>query len=257
MSNDMLKETDEFLSKMPPNASVPYLRALLGHAKEYEKNLIRLAKDAYYSEWNPELFTEALTQLSDAGELHCLWCRETLDGLCKMIRGGDPLSPIPSQLDISQGIEIRYNPEESCLQVTMPVLLPLKGKWSEYLPGKIRFAMEQFSAQYKKEHGAPLRISPTFVLFVHHYDKKKRKAGTYRDYDNQEYSNVLNALRSTLIFNDSAATCITMQMAAEGEKSFTEVLITPVSRMGNLLAKTDFCMYYMDEKKRDESGLSL
>ena len=243
MSNSSLKETDEFLSKMPPNVSVPYLRALLGHAKEYEKNLIRLAKDAYYSEWNPELFTEALTQLSDAGELHCLWCRETLDGLCKMIRDGDPLSPIPSQLDISQDIEIQYDSEESCLRVIMPVLLPLKGKWSEYLPGKIRFAMEQFSAQYKKEHGAPLRISPTFVLFVHHYDEKKRKAGTYRDYDNQEYSNVLNALRSTLIFNDSAATCITMQMASKGEKSFTEVFVTPVNRMGELLEKLDFSIY--------------
>ena len=257
MSNDMLKETDEFLSKMPPNASVPYLRALLGHAKVYEKNLIRLAKDAYYSEWNPELFTEALTQLSDAGELHCLWCRETLDGLCKMIRNGDSLSPIPSQLDISQDIEIRYNPEESCLRVTMPVLLPLKGKWSEYLPGKIRFAMEQFSAQYKKEHGTPLKISPAFVLFVHHYDEQKREDGTYRDYDNQEYSNVLNALHSTLIFNDSAATCITMQMAAKGEKSFTEVFVTPVNRMGELLSNIDFCMYCEEENKGNETSLLL
>ena len=257
MSNSPLEETGELLSKLPPRISIPYLRALVGHTDQYEKKLISLVKEVYLYESNPEVLEEKLTQLSDAGELYCLRRRETLDGFCKIIRGGDPLSPVPSQMDISQDIEIQYDAEESCLRVTMPELLPLKGKWSEYLPGKIRFAMERFSSQYNKEHGAPLKISPAFVLFVHHYDEHRRRAGTYRDYDNQEYSNVLNALHSTQIFNDSPATCITMQMAAKGEKSFTEVFAIPVSRMGNLLAKTDFCMYYMDEKKRDESGLSL
>lgn len=257
MSKSPLEETSELLSKLPPRISIPYLRALVGHTDQFEKKLIPLVKEIYFYESNPEILEEKLTQLSNAGELYCLRRRETLFGLCQMIRGGDPLSPIPSQLDISQDIEIRYNPEESCLRVTMPVLLPLKGKWSEYLPGKIRFAMEQFSAQYKKEHGAPLKISPAFVLFVHHYDEQKREDGTYRDYDNQEYSNVLNALHSTLIFNDSAATCITMQMAAKGEKSFTEVFVTPVNRMGDLLSNIDFCMYCEEENKGNEISLLL
>lgn len=257
MSKSPLEETSELLSKLPPRISIPYLRALVGHTDQFEKKLIPLVKEIYFYESNPEILEEKLTQLSNAGELYCLRRRETLFGLCQMIWGGDPLSPIPSQLDISQDIEIRYNPEESCLRVTMPVLLPLKGKWSEYLPGKIRFAMEQFSAQYKKEHGAPLKISPAFVLFVHHYDEQKREDGTYRDYDNQEYSNVLNALHSTLIFNDSAATCITMQMAAKGEKSFTEVFVTPVNRMGDLLSNIDFCMYCEEENKGNETSLLL
>ena len=68
---------------------------------------------------------------------------------------------------------------------------------------------------------------------------------------------MLNALHSTLIFNDSAATCITMQMAAKGEKSFTEVFVTPVNRMGDLLSNIDFCMYCEDGNKGNEISLLL
>ncbi len=249
--SDPLEELCEEIQAWPQRRVSPYLHTLLQDTKSYQKNLLRLVREAYFWSDSPDSLRESLTALSDAGELYCLRRRRTLDNMCKAIQKNDLIHPIPfpSQMDISQDIQISYDEETKRLRVEMPMLLPLKGRWNEYLPGKIRYTLGVFSENYRQEHGQRLRFSYAFVLFVHHYEKPRPGQWYYRDYDNQEYSVVLNALQSTLIFNDGPTTSVTMQMAVPDGKSFTEVIITPVDRMMNLLRDMDFSMYESDMRQ--------
>ena len=244
---DPLEELCAKIQTWPQRRVSPYLQTLLQHTKIYQKTLLHLVREVYFWADNPDGLRKSLTALSDAGELYCACRRRTLDDMCEAIQKNDLIHPIsfPSRMDISQDIQINYDEEKKCLRVEMPGLLPLKGKWNEYLPGKVRYAIEVFSENYQQKHGRRLWLSPAFVLFNHHYGYSDSGYWHYRDYDNQEYSVVLNALQSTLIFNDSAATCVTMQMAVPDDKSFTEVIITPVDRMIELLRDMDFSMYYL------------
>lgn len=249
-----MKDAQDKLERRPASRTTPYLRALLGHTAVYEKSLIRLVDEAYQRTEDPHRLLETVTELSDAGELYCLRRRSTLDAMCSAIQKGDLIHPVPfpSQVDISQDLQIRYDQEAELLQIEMPGLLPLKGKWSTYLPNKIRYALGNFCEAYRREHGEPLRLAPAFVLFIHHYSQPDVAGGSYRDYDNMEFSSVLNALHSTQLFNDSAATCVTMQMAVPGSRSCTVVYITKVGRMLPLLEKLDFSLYCQGPGKRSE-----
>lgn len=240
-----LEDTIEMIRSLPPGRLSKHLDALLHQTMTYEKKLVRLAREIYQFSENPQELERLLTELSDAGELYCLQRRSMIDAMCKTtsIHNGYASPVLPQRADISQDVSVSYDAASNTLRLTMPGLLPLKGKWSSYLPDKIRCALERFDREYRLQTGKKLKISPAFVLFIHHYGTEDREKGFYRDYDNQEYSSVLNALHSTGIFNDSAATHINMQMAVAGSNSFTEVAITDISRMMDLLEKRDLSLY--------------
>lgn len=114
-----------------------------------------------------------------------------------------------------------------------------------FLPGKIQCAIEKFIRKYQETHdGKILRFSPAFVVFTHHYNRKKRNASiSMTDYDNTEFSAVLNALHYTRIFNDDPTSIILMQSAVFGRRDYTEVNIVPVLRKNELLQSIDFSLY--------------
>ena len=114
-----------------------------------------------------------------------------------------------------------------------------------FLPGKIQCAMEKFIRKYQETHdGKILRFSPAFVVFTHHYNRKKRNASiSMTDYDNTEFSAVLNALHYTRIFNDDPTSIIIMQSGVFGRRDYTEVNIVPVSRRSELFQSIDFSLY--------------
>lgn len=241
-----LEETCEALKKLPPRRLSKHLEAFLERTIAYKNNVARLCKEVYHNAENPEAITETLTKLANAGEYDCFLRRLTLDAMYQAAHCNNNCQTfhLPTQTDLSSDIQVSYQKETNTLHLVMPQLLPLKTKWNAYLPGKIRYALAAFDRAYQAQNATRLRISPAYLLFVHHYNNDSCTKGIYRDYDNMEYSCVLNALHSTHIFNDSASTHICTQMAVRDSKSFTEVYVTEVSGMAEVMQNVDLSLYY-------------
>ena len=258
MANDktILSETLCNLQKLSPHRLSPHLEALLQHSIVYEEKLTKLCWEIYRCTDNLEELEQRLTELSDAGELYCMRRRTILDSMYGTTAANYARTGVtfPQKADISQDIQISHDALTNTLRLVMPELLPFKGKWSVYLPDKIRCALEKFEQEYQHRGGGKLKISPAFVLFIHHYGEEARARSLYRDYDNQEYSCVLNALHSTQIFNDSAATFINTQMAVPDDRSFTEIVITEVKRMLEVVNALDLSLYTDSQYKRQNGS---
>lgn len=236
------------IKKLPKTRISKHLEAFLDGTIAYSGKVAQLCRKLYVNVDNPENLMELLAELSNEGERYCYSRRICIDSMLETVCFPRKIRYPAGLLEanVSSFVSISYNEGANTLHITMPHLLPLKTKWNSYLPDKIRYALQQFDSNIGQ---GKIRISPAFVLFIHHYNAHSRKCGYYRDYDNMEYSSVLNALHSTLIFNDNAATCITTQMAVPDSTSFTEVVVAPVEKMMDVLHSMDLSLYKTEDEK--------
>ena len=259
------------IKSLPVSLATPYIQELAKHTMLYDRKLAKLLKqmnDAYQNfRADSDSAVNTATEIYNAIELNCLTSRAIMQDLWRsmQMRGSWQGCLIPDP-DISDGISISFDEKSQHLHIEMPPILPVDGTMAAFLPGKIRCAMEKFSREYQETHnGKILRLSPAFVAITHHYNRKKKNASiSMTDYDNTEFSAVLNALHFTRIFNDDPASIVLMQSAAFGRRDYTEVNIVPVSRKNELLQSIDFSLYRRkttvektQEKHRQETSKNV
>lgn len=238
------------IKSLPVSLATPYIQELAKQAMLYDRKLAKLLKkmnSAYLNfSVDSDCAVDTASEIYNAVELNCLTSRMILQELWRSLRMRSSWrGHVIREPDISEGISISYDEKKRHLHIEMPPLLPIDGTMAAFLPGKIRCAMEKFSREYQESHnGMILRVSPAFVVFTHHYDRKEKNTSiSMTDYDNTEFSAVLNALHSTRIFNDDPTSIILMQTAAFSRRDYTEVNIVPVSRRNELLQNIDFSLY--------------
>ena len=260
-------ETLTEIKSLPPSLATPYIQELAKQTMLYDCKLAKLLKQMNDAYWNfradSDSAVNTATEIYNAIELNCLTSRAVLQELWRsmQMRGIRQGCLIPAP-DISAGISISFDEKKQHLHIEMPSILPVDGTMAAFLPGKIQCAMEKFIRKYQETHdGKILRFSPAFVVFTHHYNRKKRNVSiSMTDYDNTEFSAVLNALHYTRIFNDDPTSIILMQSAVFGRRDYTEVNIVPVLRKKELLQSMDFSLYRRkttiektQEKQRQEA----
>lgn len=171
--------------------------------------------------------------------------RAILDSFRDHLQIGEirPAIPPPVTASFGEPITIEYIEEKEMFRIVMPPLVPFRmEKGVKFLYGKVVHFMSEFTDKWVKQHGKYPRVNPAAVVFIHHYDKERRSF-KLADYDNLEHRCVLNALQITGLFADSSAHMVSLEMACAGDKAYTEVLIAPVSRLGEIVAGLNFDMY--------------
>ena len=238
------------IKSLPPSLATPYIQELAKQTILYDRKLTKLLKamNSAYQNFQADSGSAISTaiEIYNAVEMNCLTSRAILLELWRSLQlRGRWQGLLIQDPDLSDEINISFDSEKQHLHIEMPPMLPSDGTMASFLPGKIRCAMEKFSRQYQEAHaGKILRISPAFVVITHHYDRKKKNAFiSMTDYDNTEFSAILNALHFTRIFNDDPTSIVVMQSAAFSRHDYTEINIVPVSRRSELFQSIDFSLY--------------
>ena len=120
----------------------------------------------------------------------------------------------------SMGISIQK--KDGILEVTLPMILPTKAKSkAEYLFEPLFFAMENFS---KSEEVFINEKAMMCIEFV--YDKSNKKI-CRGDNDNKEVKQVIDAISSFVVPDDSDNYLSLCQISTEGEYNHTKVYVMP------------------------------
>lgn len=125
----------------------------------------------------------------------------------------------------SMGISIQK--KDGILEVTLPMILPTKAKSkAEYLFEPFFFAMENFS---KSEEVFINEKAMMCIEFVYDKSNKKNCRG---DNDNKEVKQVIDAISSFVVPDDSDNYLSLCQISTEGEYNHTKVYVMPERRFG-------------------------
>ena len=252
-----MKEYIDQLRDLTENASTPISEELLWELERTEQFERRLDIFSQVLPESPDR-EQVIGQMAQATERFIYDLRRSYRNLIDMVsqeESGPDWKSHANQLGISDAIQIRYDGDQELLQVKTPSLLPINTRYSYTLPEAVAQAVCRFQDQYTQAHGRMLRMGPVIVVLVHHISTQHKRR--YRDYDNIEFSAVLNALQTSLIFNDSPRACTIFHMAVEDAQFSTEFLITPIRRWEDLFRQLDFSLYeppVSDPEKGAESS---
>lgn len=120
----------------------------------------------------------------------------------------------------SMGITIQK--KDGILEVTLPMILPTKAKAkAEYLFEPLFFAMENFS---KHEEVFINEKAMMCIEFVYDKNNKNIRRG---DHDNKEVKQVIDAISSFVVPDDSDNYLSLCQISREGEYNHTKVYVMP------------------------------
>ena len=125
----------------------------------------------------------------------------------------------------SMGITIQK--KDGILEVTLPMILPTKAKAkAEYLFEPLFFAMENFA---KCEEVFINEKAMLCIEFVYDKNNKNIRRG---DHDNKEVKQVIDAISSFVVLDDSDNYLSLCQISSEGEYNHTKVYVMPERRFG-------------------------
>ena len=120
----------------------------------------------------------------------------------------------------SMGISIQK--KDGILEVTLPMILPTKAKAkAEYLFEPLFFAMENFS---KSEEVFINEKAMMCIEFVYDKNNKNTRRG---DHDNKEVKQVIDAISSFVVPDDSDNYLSLCQISREGDYNHTKVYVMP------------------------------
>lgn len=120
----------------------------------------------------------------------------------------------------SMGITIQK--KDDILQVTLPMILPTKAKAkAEYLFEPLFFAMENFS---KSEQVFINEKVMMCIEFIYDKNNKNIRRG---DHDNKEVKQVIDAISSFVVPDDSDDYLSLCQISSDGEYNHTKVYVMP------------------------------
>jgi len=119
----------------------------------------------------------------------------------------------------AHGIEVKYT--DGIFTVTLPSLLPKtrKAMNSEFIYDPLYFALEIYCSDIKIE-----KFRECIVCFTHIYSGKKPKIHI-RDYDNIEKKQVLDAIATFVMTDDSGSFCDVYNTTEYAEKDGTSVSV--------------------------------
>ena len=130
----------------------------------------------------------------------------------------------------SMGIAIQK--KDGILEVTLPMILPTKAKAkAEYLFEPLFFAMENFS---KSEDVFINEKVMMCIEFVYDKNNKNIRRG---DHDNKEVKQVIDAISSFVVPDDSDNYLSLCQISSEGEYNHTKVYVMPEKDFGDFFLK--------------------
>ncbi len=125
----------------------------------------------------------------------------------------------------SMGITVQK--KDDILEVTLPMILPTKAKAkAEYLFEPLFFAMESFS---KKESVFIKEKAMMCIEFIYDKNNKNIRRG---DHDNKEVKQVIDAISSFVVPDDSDNYLSLCQISSEGEHNHTKVYVMPERNFG-------------------------
>ncbi|MBM6924112.1 hypothetical protein H9X81_10495 [Hydrogenoanaerobacterium saccharovorans] len=247
-----MKKYQKLLKDLAENAKSPMSEELLWELERtdlYERRLNAFCQTLPMAS-DPE---DVIAQMAQATEKYIHDLRTSYRSLIDMVsqeESGPDWFSHAKELSISDDIHISYDEESEVLRVEMPTLLPIKTKYSYTLPESVSQAVRFFQDRYAGEHGRMLRMGPVIIVLVHHFTLKQVQR-RYRDYDNIEVSATLNALQSSLLFNDSPRSCVFMQMGVEDTQFRTEFIIGPMRRRNEIFRQLDFSLYEQPEPRKE------
>lgn len=132
----------------------------------------------------------------------------------------------------SMGITIQK--KDDILEVTLPIILPTKAKAkAEYLFEPLFFAMENFA---KSEEVFINEKAMMCIEFVYDKNNKNIRRG---DHDNKEVKQVIDAISSFVVPDDSDNYLSLCQISSEGEYNHTKVYVMPERCFGTFFS--DLC----------------
>lgn len=120
----------------------------------------------------------------------------------------------------SMGVTIQK--KDDILEVTLPMILPTKAKAkAEYLFELLFFAMENFS---KSEEVFINEKAIMCIEFIYDKNNKNIRRG---DHDNKEVKQVIDAISSFVVPDDSDNYLSLCQISSEGDYNHTKVYVMP------------------------------
>ena len=132
----------------------------------------------------------------------------------------------------SMGITIQK--KDDVLEVTLPMILPTKAKSkAEYLFEPLFFAMESFS---KTESLFMKEKAMMCIEFIYDKNNKNTPRG---DHDNKEVKQVIDAISSFVVPDDSDNYLGLCQISSEGDYNHTKVYVMPERCFGAFFS--DLC----------------
>ena len=135
----------------------------------------------------------------------------------------------------SMGITVQK--KDGILEVTLPMILPTKAKAkAEYLFEPLFFAMENFS---KCEEVFINEKAMMCIEFVYDKNNKNIRRG---DHDNKEVKQVIDAISSFIVPDDSDNYLSLCQISREGDYNHTKVYVMP---------ERHFSDFFLDHNKTD------
>ncbi len=141
-----------------------------------------------------------------------------------------PRNEIMKRCADSMGITVQKT--DGILEVTLPVILPSKAKTkTNYLYEPLFFAMENFS---KKQ---PLFIKEKVMMCIEFIYEKNNKKIPRGDHDNKEVKQVIDAISSFVVPDDSDDYLSLCQISSNGEYNHTKIYIMPEKDFGNFFLK--------------------
>ncbi len=122
------------------------------------------------------------------------------------------------------GIEINY--EDGIFEIVLPRLLPKKKAWSssEFLIDPLYFTL----SDYMNANRIPI-FEHCVVCFTHVYDERLHKSRV-RDYDNLEAKQVLDAVATFVLTDDTGRLCDMYHTTSFGATSCTRITIMEKER---------------------------
>ena len=124
----------------------------------------------------------------------------------------------------AHGIEINYG--DGIFEIVLPRLLPKKRAWSssEFLIDPLYFTLNNFM----NENRIPI-FEHCVVCFTHVYDERLHKSRV-RDYDNLEVKQVLDAVATFVLTDDTGRLCDMYHTTEFGATSYTRITIMEKQR---------------------------
>ena len=132
---------------------------------------------------------------------------------------------------VIHGINIENN--EGIFEITLPCLLPKRKhrQGTEFLIDPIYAALDQYTTAHEVK-----RFNHCVVCFSHIYCRDLPK-GKVRDYDNLELKQILDAIATFIMVDDSGALCDAYNTTEYGETDYTRISVMDKNVFANWLEK--------------------
>ncbi len=131
----------------------------------------------------------------------------------------------PRELPMPDAPDIDVEVDSQSVRIIVDGMLPYPINGSvHYLHEKLDAALTRCAA----DNALLLFTERCAVVFIHHYAENGKAIRNIRDYDNVEHRCITNVIARHFLRDDSPACCISMDMLAVGEITYTEIRILTI-----------------------------